>query len=64
MFTTGQLTFAAFFIVVFVAAMIYVYRKDLKLHKRYYKGSYWILIVFLIFIGLLFVLKTYLKDIR
>lgn len=64
MFTTGQLNFAAFFIIVFVAAMIYVYRKDLKLHKNYYKGSYWILIAFLIFIGLLFVLKSYLKNNR
>ncbi len=62
MFTTGQLVFAGFFIVVFVAAMIYVYRKDLNLHKKYYKGSYWILIAFLLFIGLLFVLKTVLKD--
>jgi len=62
MFTTGQLYFAAFFIVVFVAVMIYVYRKDLPLHKKHYKGSYWILIGFLTFIGLLFVIKEFLKN--
>lgn len=62
MFTTGQLAFAIFFIVLFSAIMIYVYRKDLALHKKYYKGSIWILVVFLIFIGLLFVLKKYLKE--
>lgn len=62
MFTQGQLIFAGCFIVVFVAAMIYVYRKDLALHKKYYKGSYWILIAFLAFIGLLFVVKFFTKD--
>lgn len=62
MFTTGQLVFAACFIVVFVAVMIYVYRKDLALHKKYYKGSYWILIAFLAFIAVLFVIKILTKE--
>ena len=61
MFTKGQLIFAAFFIVVFVAAMIYVYRKDIPLHRTHYKGTYWILLGFLAFIGLLFVIKQFLK---
>lgn len=63
MFTTGQLTFAVTFIVVFVAVMVYVYRKDLALHKKYYKGSYWILLAFLAFIGALFAVKFLTKDI-
>lgn len=62
MFTTGRILFAVFFIVVFVAALIYVYRKDLPLHKKYYKGSYWVLIGFFVFVGLLFVIKHYLKG--
>lgn len=62
MFTTGQWTFAAFFVVVFVAALIYGYRKDLPLHKKYYKNSYLILICFLLFIVLLFVIKVLTKD--
>ncbi|KGO93046.1 hypothetical protein [Flavobacterium subsaxonicum] len=62
MFTSGQLYFAGSFIVVFVIAMIYVYRKDLALHKKYYKGSYWILIAFLSFIAALFVVKFLTKD--
>lgn len=62
MFTTGQIYFAIFFIVVFVIAMIYVYRKDLQLHKKYYKGTYKILIAFLTFIALLFVLKAVMKE--
>ncbi|AXG75061.1 hypothetical protein DVK85_12805 [Flavobacterium arcticum] len=62
MFTTGQWSFAAFFIIIFVTAMIYVYRKDLKLHKKYYKGNYKVLLVFLGFIALLFFIKIYLKE--
>ena len=34
MFSTGQLYFALFFVVSFIIAMIYVYRKDLKLRKQ------------------------------
>jgi len=62
MFTNGQIGFAIFFIIIFVAAMIYVYRKDLALHKKYYKGSYWILLAFLMFIGTLFVIKYFVKE--
>ncbi|QYJ68130.1 hypothetical protein [Flavobacterium litorale] len=62
MFTTGQLWFAGFFVVVFVAAMIYVYRKDINLHKKYYKGAYKVLLAFLGFIVLLFFIKIYLKE--
>jgi len=62
MFSTGQLVFAACFVVAFVAVMIYVYRKDFALHKKYYKGSYRILIAFLLFIAALFVVKLLTKD--
>jgi hypothetical protein len=62
MFTQGQWIFAGFFVVAFIIAMIYTYRKDLKLHKIFYKGSYWVLLGFLAFIGLLFVIKVYLKH--
>jgi len=62
MFTQGQLIFALCFIVVFVGVMIYAYRKDLTLHKKYYKGSYWILLAFLAFIAILFFVKTFTKE--
>lgn len=62
MFSQGQIGFAIFFVIVFVIAMIYTYRKDLKLHKVFYKGSYWVLLGFLCFIALLFVIKVYLKH--
>jgi len=62
MFTTGQLVFASLFTVVFIGVMIYVYRKDMALHKKYYKNSYTILIAFLLFIAMLFVIKYLTKD--
>ena len=63
MFTTGQIGFAIFFIIVFVIAMVYVYRKDLALHKKAYKGSsYWVLLGFLLFIAFLFFIKYFVKE--
>lgn len=62
MFTQGQMAFAGFFIVTFIAVMIFAYRKDIKLHRAFYKGSYWVLLGFLAFIGLLFIIKIYMKH--
>ncbi len=62
MFSNGQLLFAALFIIVFTIAMIYVYRKDLKMHKMYYKGSIWILVSFFAFVGFLYLIKYLWKE--
>jgi hypothetical protein len=62
MFTTGQWIFAACFFVIFIIAMIFSYRKDARLHSIFYKGNYKILIAFLLFIGLLFVIKIFFKH--
>lgn len=62
MFTTGQLIFAALFFIAFVVIIIYSYRKDIKLHRKYYKGTFYVLIGFLLFIALLFVIKYFLKS--
>ncbi|MBP8792847.1 MAG: hypothetical protein KBE41_03180 [Lutibacter sp.] len=49
MFTQGQLIFAGFFLIAFTIAMIWSYRKDIKIHKKYYKNSFIVIIaVFLI----------------
>ncbi|EHQ41621.1 MULTISPECIES: hypothetical protein [Myroides] len=61
MFTPGQIQFALFFIVVFTIVLIIMYRKDLNLHRKYYKNRLWILLAFLAFIGSLFILKNVLK---
>jgi len=62
MFSTGQLVFAGLFVVTFVIIIVISYKKDTLLHKKQYKGSVWVLIAFLAFIGLLFILKTFLNP--
>ncbi|HEU0137272.1 MAG TPA: hypothetical protein VFQ50_08275 [Flavobacterium sp.] len=62
MFSQGQLIFACCFLVAFVVAAFYVYRKDAALHRREYKGSYRVLIGFLLFIAFLFFIKGILKE--
>lgn len=61
MFSQGQLFFAGSFLLVFIIILIISYRKDLKLHKKYYKGSLYVLVGFFIFIGFLFVIKNILR---
>ncbi|GAA4231462.1 hypothetical protein GCM10022291_03990 [Postechiella marina] len=50
MFSNGQIIFGIIFFVVFSIVIGFTYRKDLKLHKRFYSGSYWVLIAFITFI--------------
>ncbi|QTE23878.1 hypothetical protein [Polaribacter cellanae] len=38
-FTTGRIIFIIFFVLAFIALMIYSYRKDIKNHERYYKNA-------------------------
>lgn len=61
MFSQGQLIFGLCFFIAFVIIMIFAYRKDLKLHKIFYKGNYKVLLVFILFIAILFVIKIFLK---
>ncbi|MFK5880374.1 MAG: hypothetical protein QM478_12865 [Flavobacteriaceae bacterium] len=58
MFTSGQKIFAVIFAIVFAAAMVWTYRKDLKLHKVHYKNTYVVGLSILAVI-LLFVLITF-----
>jgi len=62
MFSTGQLVFAIFFVIAFIAIIIYSYRRDLALHKKYYKGSFKVLLGFLVFVALLVAAKYALKS--
>jgi len=61
MFSTGQWIFAALFLITFVIIMIFSYRKDKITHQKFYKGSYKVLIAFLVFIVVLFIIKIGLK---
>jgi len=57
MFTTGQLVFGLLFFIAFATVIVFQYRKDLKLHKKYYKGTTWILLAFIGFIALIAAVK-------
>ncbi|WP_452221141.1 hypothetical protein [Lacinutrix salivirga] len=57
MFTKGQLIFAVLFAIAFIAVLIYTYRKDLRLHKHYYKGTLWVLLAFISFIAIIASIK-------
>lgn len=61
MFSTGQLIFVLFFVIAFIALMIFSYCKDALLHKREYKGSKWVLLGFIGFVAILFAIKSLLK---
>ncbi|RBP30902.1 hypothetical protein DFR65_104160 [Oceanihabitans sediminis] len=50
MFSNGQIVFGILFAIVFIIAIGYTYRKDLKLHRQHYKGSLWVLLAFICFI--------------
>jgi cytochrome bd-type quinol oxidase subunit 1 len=62
MFSTGQMIFALFFAIAFIIIVIFSYRKDKDLHKKYYKGSFWVLLGFIAFVLALMAIKTYLKG--
>jgi len=57
MFSKGQFLFALFFVIAFVALIIFAYRKDSKNHKVHYQGSIKIFIAFILTIGILFLIK-------
>lgn len=62
MLSTGQLIFAGIFVIAFTAIIIFSYRKDLKMHKSYFKGGVIpIIIGFLVFIAVLLLIKFYVK---
>ncbi|PVW14542.1 hypothetical protein [Marixanthomonas spongiae] len=62
MFTTGQWVFAILAAIAFIVIIIYSYRKDINRHKKHYKGTFWILLGFIVFILLLLAVKTYIKG--
>jgi hypothetical protein len=62
MFSSGQWTFVIFFIIVFIIALFFSYRKDKVLHKKHYKGSIWVLVGFIAFVVLLVAFKNWLKK--
>jgi hypothetical protein len=44
MFTTGRIIFTLVFIVLFIAGMIYAYRKDMKQVRKWFPKPYLVLV--------------------
>lgn len=61
MFSQGQLIFAVCFFIAFVIVMVISYRKDLKMHRFFYKGNLKVLLGFIAFIVILFLIKIFFK---
>ena len=57
MFSIGQLIFGICFFIVFVIIVIFSYKSDKKKQPQYFKGSYKVLIGFLIAFSLLVFIK-------
>lgn len=56
MFTKGRIIFVIFFIITFIAGMIYAYRKDLKTIRQQYSGVYLVFVTLLVFLLILYIL--------
>jgi len=57
MFSQGQLVFAVLFTICFSIVLFIAYKKDARLHKKYYNGSAWVLLAFIAFISLITAIK-------
>ena len=62
MFSPGQMIFALLFFVAFVGVLVLMYRRDRKWLRKQYKGTIWVLLLFIGFIILLLLLKYILKN--
>ncbi len=60
MFSKGQIIFGILFAITFIIVLIFAYRKDLEIRKRYYKGSFWVLLAFIAFLLLIVGIKSFL----
>jgi acetylglutamate synthase len=63
MFTTGRIVFAIVFVVVFVAGLIWSYRKDSKVNKIHFSKSYKVLLAIILFLILQFFIVKFGKFI-
>lgn len=55
--TTGHWIFAGIFMTLFVAFLVWGYRKDLKLHKIHYNGSFYVFAGIIVVVFLFYVFK-------
>jgi hypothetical protein len=56
MFTPGRIIFVSLFVIVFVAGLIWSYRKEKKLNKIHFNHTYKVLIALILFLLLQFLI--------
>ena len=56
MFTTGRIIFVAFFLLIFVIAMVWSYKKEKSITQIHFKKSYKILIALILFLVIQFII--------
>lgn len=56
MFTTGRIIFVAFFLLIFVIAMVWSYKKEKSITQIHFKKSYKILIALVLFFVIQFII--------
>jgi hypothetical protein len=59
MFSKGQIIFGILFAISFIIVLIFAYRKDINIHKRYYKGTLWVLVAFIAFLLMIVGIKFF-----
>jgi hypothetical protein len=58
LFTPGRVIFTLVFLFVFIGVIFYSYRKDLKISRIHFRGTFWILFsIILIFSALFLIVK-------
>jgi hypothetical protein len=62
MFSKGQIIFGILFAITFIIILIYAYKKDFEIRKRYYKGSFWVLIAFIAFLLMIVGIKFFFTN--
>ncbi|MCG9910895.1 MAG: hypothetical protein MH137_06285 [Flavobacteriales bacterium] len=63
MFTEGRVYFTLIFILVFVLALVFAYRKDAGVHKKFFDGTILILLVVIVFVVLFVLAKRMLLGV-
>ncbi|MEH0007618.1 MAG: hypothetical protein V6Z82_02725 [Flavobacteriales bacterium] len=57
-FSVGQQIFALVFLLLFLASLLWAYRRDLAAHRKYYRGVGMLSLSMLLIVFLLYVIKV------
>ena len=56
MFTTGRIVFTLLFLLLFIVAMLFAYRKDAGISKLHFPKSYRLLVIIMLIFSVLFLI--------